>query len=745
MRLLPPLLLLACLACSPPEDPGNATFRSRGSVGQLHVWKAAPGAALEVVRDGEVVTTGTADEQGSLVFRKVPPGAGYRVQVGAEYSAAHTVATVEESQPPPSFYASQQLVPGFQYLEMRDGTRLSAYVTLPGPPEDGPYPTVVNYSGYAPSTPGQPMDGFEALCTDLPVLCDAPDSEASLFAALLGYATVNVNIRGTGCSGGAYDYFETLQLLDGYDVVEIAAAQPWTLHHQVGMVGLSYPGITQLFVARMRPPGLAAILPLSVIGNTTTTLVPGGILNDGFAVNWVTSVLDKARPYGQGWERARVDGGDTICEENQLLHSQRVDNVAQARNTPFYVPELVDPLNPEKFVGEIEVPVFLAGAWQDEQTGPFFGTLLDKFARTPALRATVQNGVHSDAYAPAILHEWTVFLDLFVARRVPAVPELIRTMAGGVFSEIFGVSLDMPPARFDQYETHEAALAAWKSEPPIRILFESGAGHARHHGAPVGTFEKSYPSWPPPPQQPRRWYFQPDGSLDAAAPTATAAASEFVHDPAAAQRGILTHGPGIWALAPAYDWRPPAPGSAAVFDSAPLAEELVMVGTGSVDVWLRSTAAEADVEVNLTELRPDGQELYVQSGWLRTSHRALAAESTVLYPVHTHLERDWAPLAPGEWVEARVAIAPFAHVFRAGSRVRLSVDTPGDSRAEWRFSLAPVPDGTKIAVGHDLAHPSSVALPVLAGETAPTPLPRCTLRGQQCRPVAAYANVPAAD
>ena len=39
-------------------------------------------------------------------------------------------------------------------------------------------------------------------------------------------------------------FFETLQSTDGYDAVEIIAAQPWVLNHQIGMVGLSYPGIT---------------------------------------------------------------------------------------------------------------------------------------------------------------------------------------------------------------------------------------------------------------------------------------------------------------------------------------------------------------------------------------------------------------------------------------------------------------------------------------------------------------------
>lgn len=726
------------VGCSP--DPGNASFSYRASVEQVHVWKAPPHATLTLTRGDAEVARGEADEQGSLLFRKVPPGDGYTVRMGEEYTRELEVVSVADSQPPASFYTSQQVVAGYQYLTMRDGVVLSAYVTLPGPIEDGPYPTVVNYSGYGPSEPGRPLGEYELLCDDLPALCDAPNAEASLFAALLGYATVSVNIRGTGCSGGAYDYFETLQVLDGYDVVEIVARQPWVKHNKVGMVGLSYPGITQLFVARARPPGLAAITPLSVIGNTSTTLVPGGMLNNGFALAWVTAVLDKARPYGQGWEQARVDAGDTICEENQLLHSQRVDNVEQARTMPYYVPEIVDPLNPEKWVEEIDVPVFLVGAWHDEQTGPFFGVLLDRFKNAPALRMTAQNGVHIDAYAPDVFYEWKVFLDLFVAREVPRVPGAVRGLSGLFFEEMFDTPMSLPPERFGAFETHEAALEAWMAEPQLRLIFESGAGKVP--GAPEGTFELGYPSWPPDVQTPVRWYFHPDGSLQAEPPADAASASVFEHDPAAGDRGILAKGGGgIWSLAPNYDWRQPAPGSAVVFETEPLADDQVMAGTGSVDVWIRSTATEADLEVNLSEVRPDGQEMYVQSGWLRASQREPGPDATVLYPHQAHLEEDARPLEPGQWVLARVPIAPFAHAFRAGSRIRLSVDTPGDSRAEWRFLLADVPDDTRIAVGHDASRPSSVALPVLSGVSAPTPLPACTLRGQQCRPYAAYDNV----
>jgi len=88
-----------------------------------------------------------------------------------------------------------------------------------------------------------------------------------------------------------------LQLTDGYDVIETAAAQPWVKGHKVGMVGLSYPGISQLFVAQMQPPSLAAIAPESVIEDAVrSTLAPGGILNSGFALSWAKEVGDKAKP-----------------------------------------------------------------------------------------------------------------------------------------------------------------------------------------------------------------------------------------------------------------------------------------------------------------------------------------------------------------------------------------------------------------------------------------------------------------
>ena len=75
---------------------------------------------------------------------------------------------------------------GYQYIRVRDGVLLGAMIRLPDRIlyGDGPYPTVVEYSGYAPSRPSR-MDA------------------GTRIANAMGYATVSVNMRGTGCSGGA--------------------------------------------------------------------------------------------------------------------------------------------------------------------------------------------------------------------------------------------------------------------------------------------------------------------------------------------------------------------------------------------------------------------------------------------------------------------------------------------------------------------------------------------------------------
>lgn len=711
MRILALGALLAGLLTVPglaaADDIAAPTLRPGAN--QLYVLDAVPGTTLDLVRKGEVVQSGTVDELGSLAWRELDAG---------EYTVGGVPVTVpdfEDPAPPQSFYDGQTLAEGFNYITTRDGTTLSASVWFPS--GDGPFPTVVEYSGYNPSDPGN-------------------ERFAELYNTL-GYAYVGVNVRGTGCSGGSFLNFEPIQSLDGYDVIETVAAQSWAKFHRVGMVGISYPGITQLYVARTQPPHLSAITPLSVIDDTyRSTLYPGGVLNTGFAVPWAQERAEQSAPYGQGWEQARVDGGDTTCAANQNVRLQNLDPLQLLEDNPFYGARYYDMVNPTLFAHRIEVPVFLSAAWQDEQTGGHSPEILDDLG-SKHVYASMANGSHTESLSLGVLSRYADFLDLYVARRVPGPTKSF--VAPVLAQSLTGVSgLQLPPGIDYTGLGYRQALKKFQAQDPVRILFEEGAADGQPAGAPLPRFVRTFDSWPIASAEPTSWYLGTRGKLrnlrQTAAPGQVAERS-YVADPSALPDTIYSgSSSGIWRANPTYDWRQIPEGTGLGWISAPLAKDVVAIGTGSVDLWIRSDADDTDLEVTLTEVRPDGTEVYVQSGWLRASHRKLdPAQSTPIKPVHTHLEADASPLPADAFTKVRVELFPFAQPFRKGSQLRITVDAPGGSRPLWDFDTT-IADGERVWVAADSAHPSRLVLPVVPGVKVPQTAPPCvSLRSQPCR------------
>ena len=684
-------------------------------------------AGPEPVADMEIVAEGVVDRFGSFLARGLDAEVDHRVVTDDGITRPVDVLGRNEH-PEPSFYAEQRLpAPGFGYVETRDGTLLSVNVVLPGPVEDGPYPTVVEYSGYAVSDPD--AGGF-----------------GGVFPAL-GYAYVAVNMRGSGCSGGSFRFFEYTQSTDGYDVIEAVAAQPWARGNRAGMVGISYPGISQLFVAQTRPPSLSAITPLSVLDDSYhANLYPGGILNTGFAVEWTQDRVDDGRPAvdpdgtptgeGQEWVGDRIAAGDETCAANQSLREQNPDLVAEIRDNPFYGTELGDEIAPRTFVDRIEVPTFLAGAWQDEQTGGRFPTMIEDFTGTDHLYVTLLNGLHTESISPAVLPRLVEFLDLYVAERTPSL-DALRVVAPLLAGSIFGTTdVTLPDGRFDGM-THADALAVFEAEPPIRVLFEQGAAEGTPPLTPLARYEAAFDSWPVSGVEPTTFSLDADGSLSRT-PATTDGEVRYLALPDGVPATFWDgDSSDLWRTDVTWNWVEPAPGTFADFRSGPLDETLVMIGSASADLWVNSNLGDTDLEVTLTELRPDGSEVMVQSGWLRASHRALnEAESTELRPVHDHLEADVADLPTPEDEQrydlARVEILPFAHTFRAGSRIRMMVDAPGGNRAVWVFET--ISGGEEVAIAVGPAHPSALVLPVVPGVDAPAAFPDCaSLKGQPCR------------
>src|SRR3954468_11113947 len=495
-RLSAGIAALACAAFVTSTTAASAALSAHGSVEQVYATGLDPGAQATLLdQAGKTVATQKAGALGGTLFRDVKPGGGYRVSSGATTSDALTVLSAQFA-PPSTTVFDQTIAPkGYGYLTTRDGTTLAIDVHPPTdvtntvgadlPQAGGPYPTLIEYSGYGYANPAGPTNGIAVL------------------ANLMGFAVVDVNMRGTGCSGGAFDFFEPLQGLDGYDVIETIARQPWVLNHEVGMMGISYGGISQLFTARTQPPSLSAIAPLSVIDQTQTTLYPGGILNTGFAVAWAKERQEEAKPAGpnsgQRWAYKRIQEGDETCKGNQALHPEAANLMKKIRANNHYKPKVADPLAPITFVDKIKVPVFMACQFEDKQTGGHCPDLAEHFTGTTKKWFTFTNGTHIDSLDPETFNRWYDFLELYVAQQAPIMnAAAIQGGAPVIYQEAMGVSgVTLPPDPIQQQPTYEGALAEFEKLAPVRILFDNGAGGS-NPGEPYPGYEQSFPSFPAP-------------------------------------------------------------------------------------------------------------------------------------------------------------------------------------------------------------------------------------------------------
>ncbi|MEO9024939.1 MAG: CocE/NonD family hydrolase [Solirubrobacteraceae bacterium] len=771
------LTAASATASGPRADAAAATFTAHGSVEQVYVLGLASRQRMSLLnRAGRTIATQDTDTLGGLIFRNVRPGSGYRVRAypkGAE-SAPVTVLSTRSAPPSTRVYNQTISSNGYSYLTTRDGIKLAIdvhppqhpagepgipsgvalppvpslpsllppigpiHITAPSTPSTPatgpPYPTLIEYSGYGYADPSGPQNGI------------------AVIANLMGFAVVDVNMRGTGCSGGAFDFFEPLQNLDGYDVIETIARQPWVLHHQVGMMGISYGGISQLFTAQTQPPSLAAISPLSVIDNTQTTLYPGGILNTGFAVAWADERVHDAEPAsatgGQPWAYQRIQQGDQTCKANQALHEEAVDLSVKIRANSHYKPAVADPLSPITFVHRIKVPVFMACQWTDEQTGGHCPDLAEHFTGTQRKWFTWTNGAHIDSLDPQTFNRWYDFLELYVAHQAPIVDSAaIRAAAPVIYQSAMGINgVTLPPDPIQEQPTYARALAAFGRLQTIRVLFDNGAGSSTA-GAPYPGFEQSFSRFPIPGTTARSWYLAAGGAL-ASRPSARPGADSFRWDahatPPTDFTGDAGGSGGLWTATPHYNWVQNRPGSAVSYLTKPLTTNTMVIGAGAIHVWVRSSTPNVDLQATISEVRPDGKETFVQNGWVRANERKLdAGKSTLLEPVLSLRQSDVAALPRHRFVKVTIPLYYEGHAYRAGSRIRVTIAAPNGTQPIWAFSQTSPRKGATVAIAFTRRMPSRLILPVVPGVSVPTGLPPCPgLRGEPCRAYQKFVNHP---
>ena len=123
-------------------------------------------------------------------------------------------------------------------IPMRDGVTLSADIYRPD--TSGRFPVIIMRTPYDNGT--------------------APNLITGKRWAAKGFVYLVQDVRGRGDSDGEF-YPLVTEAVDGYDTIEWAARQPWSTG-RIGTTGGSYMGWTQVLAATLKPPSLAAMVPI---------------------------------------------------------------------------------------------------------------------------------------------------------------------------------------------------------------------------------------------------------------------------------------------------------------------------------------------------------------------------------------------------------------------------------------------------------------------------------------------------
>jgi uncharacterized protein len=773
-----------------PASPTN--LQGDGSVEEAWLTGARPGDDISLLRNGFPVANpanpGSADSLGSLIIRNLSPGPGYSWRDRSTGQQTPAFAVLAPGQNPPTnspLYTNQPMHQGLNYITMRDGVTLAATVRYPYGATcsaASPCPTVMEYSGYDVAGPTDPipslLDGVLNVpcttCGNPNLLPDSATDVGAVLARVSGFATVSLQMRGTGCSGGAFDLFGYPSDYDAYDAIEIVAHQSWVANGKVGLVGISYSGLSQFPAAGTDPPGLAAITPMSPTDDLFSTGYPGGIYNNGFAASWTDARIDDAKAaatysggrivqsattpisdVGQPWtyyeidsELAASDGASSTCLANQALHNQSEDldqlvgpQLVAPGSGPGREPSLFDQRSMIDWASHVDVPVFLSGALQDEQTGPQWPALIDAVPKTTPLFANMVNGGHIDSLDPQTISRWLEFLDLYVADKVPTQPSALDALVLDDFAS-FAASVSsqvaLPALRFTTAPNLATARSEFAAQTPrVEALFDNGASSAGP-GAIGSTYSAAFSSWPPAGAV-TTLYLGANGSLSSQ-PASQPGSATFTLDPTVRPATSLPPGGNAWAASPDWDWTPVPAADGVGFQTTPFTTATTVAGPATLALWVKAPAAVEDFQATITEVQPQtGQEEYVTSGFLRSSNQVDAPDSTALFTDPTYLGGDARLLSPSRYSLVKIPIDPIVHTFRPGTELRVVISAPGGDRPVWTFDT--LDSGQTATVGFGAVAPSTLTVNVVSGIDATAALPPCgSLRGEPCRPYEPEAN-----
>ncbi|GAB0116722.1 CocE/NonD family hydrolase [Acidisoma sp. 7E03] len=473
------------------------------------------------------------------------------------------------------------------------------------------------------------------------------------FFAAHGYAAIRVDMRGAGESDGFLeDEYLVQEQDDALDVIDWISRQSWC-SGRVGMMGKSWGGFNCLQVAARRPPALGAIL---TVCSTTDRFandihyMGGGLLNDN---HWWGAIMlaFQARPAdpllrGEDWRAQWL-------ERLQRMPFWPALWLAHQRRDGYWRHGSVC-----EDWSAIQCPVMAVGGWADSYTNA-----------VPELLE------HLTVPRLGLIGPWA---HIYPQDGVPGpaigfLQEAVRWWDHWLKGEDRGIM----------------------AEPMLRAFVEDAQSPVSSTKVQAEGRWRGEPTWPSPHVQDMLLPLSADGRLGGGI-----SGLRSIRSPLWAGTGCGEWmGTGVAGDMPG-DQRGDD-GFSLLFDSAPLAEPLEVLGNPILTLRLAADKPLGQIAVRLCDVAPDGASQRVSYAVLNLAHWAGSAVP--------------APLEPGHFYDVPVRLKVCGHRFAPGCRLRIALST-----AYWPI-LWPAPDPATLTV--DCAA-SRLALPVRqAVNEAPLALP----------------------
>jgi putative CocE/NonD family hydrolase len=457
-----------------------------------------------------------------------------------------------------------------------------------------------------------------------------------------GYVSVRVDIRGFGNSGGApptREYSKQEQE-DGEQVIAWLAHQPWS-NGNVGMLGISWGGFNSIQMAMRQPPALKAILAVAATEALFTEDVHymDGILHvDEFEV---AMDLDQGR---SGAPAFPVDE-ETLAKRMDSV-PWSLDYFRHQRNGAFW-------RAPVRRLEDIKIPCFLIGGLQD------------------GYRNSIQRMLER---VPAPVHAW-----------------LGPWNHDFPNSSIYGPRIEWRDQAVRWFDHWLKGVENGVERDPQLVVYQQ-LGHAPGAEPQDIPGEWRAESWPPAALKDVSWYLAPDHRLTTV--PATSATDRLRYVPSA---GVAA---GFWWGELLGDQRP-VDAYSLTYDSAPLQQDVAMLGRAHVRLLAAADAPLADWIVRLEDVAEDGRVTAITGAGINGAQRKSMEQPE--------------PLVPGKEYALEFDLYLSSWEWQRGHRIRVAV-----GNAQWpMFWPTPYSMTTQLHLGG--VKGSSIVLPIVPahGHTAP--------------------------